>query len=80
VLKVSEEERGLRMIIHKSAKPSRQCAEASNSTHWSPKVRLSPFQTVLQSPPSSFSLVFPVSLTSLYIMTTTSLVSLHRPH
>ena len=58
-MKVSEEERGLRMIIHKSAKPSRQCAEASNSTHWSPKVRLSPIQTVLQSPPSSFSHVFP---------------------
>ena len=29
VLKVSEEERDLGVIVHRSAKPSRQCAEAS---------------------------------------------------
>ena len=29
VLNVSEEERDLGMIMHRSAKPSRQCAEAS---------------------------------------------------
>src|SRR6218665_1558232 len=29
VLKVSEEERDLGVIMHRSAKPSRQCAEAS---------------------------------------------------
>ena len=29
MLKVSEEERDLGVIMHRSAKPSRQCAEAS---------------------------------------------------
>ena len=33
VLKVSEEERDLGVIMHKSAKPSRQCAEASKKAN-----------------------------------------------
>src|SRR6218665_2721470 len=33
VLKVSEEERYLGVIMHRSAKPSRQCAEASKKAH-----------------------------------------------
>src|SRR6218665_2667058 len=33
VLKVSEEERDLGVIMHRSAKPSRQCAEASNKAN-----------------------------------------------
>src|SRR6218665_1113127 len=33
VLKVSEEERDLEVIMHRSAKPSRQCAEASKKAN-----------------------------------------------
>src|SRR6218665_3710877 len=33
VLKVSEEERDLGVIMHRSAKPSRQCAEASKKAY-----------------------------------------------
>src|SRR6218665_2403762 len=33
VLKVSEEERDLGVIMHRSAKPSRQCAEASKNAN-----------------------------------------------
>ena len=33
VLKVSEEERDLGLIMHRSAKPSRQCAEASKKVN-----------------------------------------------
>ena len=33
VLKVSEEERDLGVIIHRSAKPSRQCVEASKKAN-----------------------------------------------
>ena len=33
ILKVSEEERDLGVIVHNSAKPSRQCAEASKEAN-----------------------------------------------
>jgi len=55
----------LRMIIHKSAKPSRQCAEASNSL----LIDLLKFDVLLSRlssmPPLDSLIVFPVSLTSL---------------